>query len=123
MISLANSFQTRVRRWVVACFGIPIADDRQERNHRFLEEALELVQALRCTREEAHQLVDYVFDRPVGDIPKEVGGTMVTLAALCAANGLDMETLGWDELERVWTRVEAIRAKQKAKPQFSPLPE
>ncbi len=29
---------------------------------------------------------------------------------------------GETELARIWTKVEAIRAKQAAKPQFGPLP-
>ncbi|HEY7822719.1 MAG TPA: hypothetical protein VIG24_07805 [Acidimicrobiia bacterium] len=85
-----ETFQQRVQPWLMECFGEMIAGDREERNHRFLEEALELVQACGCSRSEAHQLVDYVFDRPVGEPHQEVGGVMVTLAALCLANDLNM---------------------------------
>ncbi|WP_230382658.1 hypothetical protein [Pseudomonas putida] len=116
------SFQARVQPWLMQCFGEMIAGDREERNHRFLEEALELVQALGATAAEAHQLVDYVFGRAVGEPGQEVGGVMVTLAALCLANGLDMHQLAETELTRIWTKVDAIRAKQASKPQFGPLP-
>lgn len=119
---LADTFQNRVQPWLMECFGAMIAGDREERNHRFLEESLELVQALGCSASEAHQLVDYVYGRPVGDPPQEVGGVMVTLAALCLANGLDMHANGETELARIWTKVEKIRAKQAAKPKYSPLP-
>ncbi len=115
-------FQSRVQPWMVACFGAEISADKIERNHRFLEEALELVQSNGCTRDEAHQLVDYVYGRDQGDINQEVGGVMVTLAALCLATGLDMHAAGETELARVWTKVEQIRAKQAAKPKHSPLP-
>lgn len=118
----ATTFQERVRPWLLACFGPEISSDKVERNHRFLEEALELVQACGCTQSEAHQLVDYVFGRPVGEPAQEVGGVMVTLAALCLANDLDMHEAGETELARIWTKVEAIRAKQAAKPEHSPLP-
>lgn len=119
------SFQQRVRPWLLECFGETIAGDREERNHRFLEEALELVQACGCTQNEAHQLVDYVFGRPVGEPRQEVGGVMVTLAALCLANGLDVHADGEAELARISVpeTVLKIRAKQAAKPKCSPLPE
>jgi hypothetical protein len=116
------SFQQRVQPWLMACFGEMIAGDREERNHRFLEEALELVQACGCSASEAHQLVDYVYGRPVGELHQEIGGVMVTLAALCLANDADMHAAGWVELDRIWCKVEAIRAKQAAKPKHSPLP-
>ena len=119
----AVNFQQRVQPWMLACFGEVIAADREERNHRFLEEALELVQSTGCTAHEAHQLVDYVYGRPVGESAQEVGGVMVTLAALCLANGLDMHDAAEVELARIWTKVEAIRAKQAAKPKHSPLPQ
>ncbi|MBB6580101.1 hypothetical protein HNP33_004232 [Comamonas odontotermitis] len=117
------SFQQRVQPWLMECFGEVIAGDREERNHRFLEEALELVQSCGCTASEAHQLVDYVFGRPIGEPVQEAGGVMVTLAALCLANGLDMHQAGETELARIWTKVDAIRAKQAAKPKHSPLPQ
>lgn len=118
----AITFQNRVQPWLLACFGAEIAADKAERNHRFLEESLELVQSCGCTASEAHQLVDYVFGRPVGEPAQEAGGVMVTLAALCLANSLDMHEAGETELARIWTKVEAIRAKQAAKPKHSPLP-
>lgn len=121
----AAPFQERVQPWLLECFGAEIAADRVERNHRFLEESLELVQSLGCTASEAHQLVDYVFGRPVGDPPQEVGGVMVTLAALCLASGLDMHDAGEVELTRISAPevVAKIRAKQAAKPKHSPLPQ
>ena len=123
MSGAVEPFQKRVNDWILACFGQAIADDRIERNHRFLEEALELVQSIGCTQSEAHQLVDYVFGREIGDPPQEIGGVMNTLAALCNSSGFDMVSCGEIELSRVWTKVEKIRAKQAAKPKHSPLPQ
>ncbi len=118
----AISFQARVAAWMRACFDAAIAADPIERNHLFLEEALELVQARGCTASEAHQLVDYVFGRPVGDPFQEVGGVEVTLAALCSAAGIDKAAAAEAELARIWTKVDQIRAKQAAKPKHGPLP-
>ncbi|EPJ7982428.1 hypothetical protein L4Z68_001435 [Pseudomonas aeruginosa] len=117
-------FQSRVMDWLLECFGPAIAGDVTERNHRYLEEALELVQACGCTAAEAHNLVDYVFGRPVGETSQEVGGVMVTLAALCLAQGIDMSHAGEVELSRISQpeMVERIREKQKRKPAMSPLP-
>lgn len=119
---VGDSFQNRVVRWMKACFSEAIAKDRTERNHRFLEEALELVQAGECTASEAHQLVDYVFGRPVGVMAQEVGGVLITLAALCNAFHMPMDAAAEVELARVWTVIDKIRAKQLAKPKHSPLP-
>jgi NTP pyrophosphatase (non-canonical NTP hydrolase) len=108
---------------MMECFGPMIAGDKEERSHRFIEEALELIQACGTSKSEALQLVDYVFNRPVGETSQEVGGVMVTLAALCLAHKLDMHQAAETELARIWTKVEQIRAKQAAKPKHSPLPE
>ncbi|HWV19498.1 MAG TPA: hypothetical protein VN036_00545 [Devosia sp.] len=121
--TLPPSYQDRVYEWVLSCFGEEIARDIVERNHRFLEEALELVQSLGCSQSEAHQLVDYVYHRPAGEPFQEAGGTQVTLAALLHAAGITMAEAGEIELTRVWLKADAIRAKQAAKPKHSPLPE
>lgn len=122
---MSGEFQGHVERWVVACFGIEIAHDRVERNHRFLEEALELVQSLGCSASEAHQLVNYVYGRPIGEPGQEVGGVMVTLAALCAAADLGMMQEAEIELDRILSPeiMAKIRAKQAAKPKYSSLPQ
>jgi hypothetical protein len=118
------SLQDRVRAWCVACFGPTTADDVTERNWRFLEEALELVQSLGGNVEDAHRLIDYVFGRPVGEPAQEVGGTMITLSALCTANDLDMLGEGEREYQRIVQPavIEKIRKKHAGKPHRSPLP-
>lgn len=116
-------FQAGVDRWMDACFGEAIKSDQLERADRFIEEALELAQTMPdFTAERAHALVDYVFNRPVGDRWQEVGGAIVTLAALCNATGILIDAAGLDELARIWTKVDQIRAKQAAKPTGSALP-
>jgi NTP pyrophosphatase (non-canonical NTP hydrolase) len=116
-------FQGRVAEWLAACFPRAVRADREERMHRFLEEALELAQAIGCSSEDAHRLADYVFSRPIGRPEVEVGGVMVTLAALCAAAGIDMNNAADRELDRNWARIDAIRGKQANKPVQSPLPQ
>lgn len=118
-------FQQSVSRWMYLCFGREISRDTVERNHRFLEEAIELVQACGCTQDEAHHLVRYVFSRPEGEKAQEVGGVMVTLAALCDAQDIDMDKAGNTELHRISEPVimAKIREKQARKPKYSPLPE
>ena len=117
--SPALPFQARVAPWITACFGEQLANDPAERNHRFLEESLELAQACGATAAEAHRIVDYVFGRDTGDKAQEIGGVMVTLAALCQAQGLDMHEAGERELALIWEKIAAIRAKRAGKPSFA----
>jgi len=112
------SLQPRVQDWLKACFDEPVVSGRAPRNRAFLEEALELVQSLDLKREEAHAMVDYVFDRDAGEPTQEVGGVLLTLAPLCTAAGIDMIGAGETELARVWTKIDKIRAKQAAKPKL-----
>lgn len=120
--------QTLVRRWCVRAFGQEVADNHRERNHRFLEEALELGQSLGCSQEDAHVLVDYVYGRPQGTPGQEVGGVMITLAALCGAHpNLSIDVEAKLELARINRPeiLEKIRRKQAAKVKdipLSPLP-
>ena len=118
-----KSYQTRVGEWMRACFPPEAERDASERTHRFLEEALELAQACGCTKEDAHRLADYVFDRPAGDPAQEAGGAFLTLNALCTALKLDAVDAGETELARVHRKIEAIRAKRAARPEGSPLPQ
>jgi len=118
-----NDFQHRAAEWYRACFAEAEQISPVERTHRFLEEALELAQASNCSREEAIELVDYVFGRKPGDAKDEVGGVMVTLAILCEVLGWDMKKAGEVELGRNWRRIAAIREKRKSKPIGSARPQ
>lgn len=118
-----KQFQRRIEAWLLACFGEEIAKDTIERNHRFLEESLELVQACECTASEAHQLADYVFNRPIGEKKQEVGGVIITLSALCSAQQIEMGEAGEVERTRIWNKINDIREKQAVKPKHSPLPQ
>ena len=121
---VSKTFQVRTHEWATECFGEATARDVRERNHRFVEEALELAQSCGMTAEDGHRLVDYVFGRSVGEKAQEVGGTMVTLAALCTAHDIDMMDAAETELSRITSPsvMERVRAKHKAKPRFGPLP-
>lgn len=108
-----SRYQTRVLDWARRTFGSRTADNPTERIMRFLEEALELVQALGLSEEEVGRVVAYVYGRSVGEPAQEVGGTMVTLASLCEFFGIDMQREGDRELARIDTP--EMRAKIAAK--------
>ncbi|UNZ49479.1 hypothetical protein [Agrobacterium tumefaciens] len=116
------SFQDGVAQWLLECFGPVLTADKTERADRFIEEALELVQSVDYPAERVMALLSYVYGRPAGEPRQEVGGTMVTLAAFCVSHDIDMDEAAKTELARVWTKIEAIRAKQAAKPTGSALP-
>ncbi len=116
------TFQSRVVDWIRQCFGPADLAGVRIRAHRFVEEANELGQAAGVTREEAHQLVDYVYGRPVGVAPQEVGGVMVTLAGLCHALRVNQRYAAESELTRCWDKIETIRAKNLRKKADSALP-
>jgi SpoVK/Ycf46/Vps4 family AAA+-type ATPase len=49
----------------------------------------------------AHQMLDYVWERPKGVLSQEIGGSGLTLLALAAAAALDADTCEQAELDRV----------------------
>lgn len=124
LIQAVKSFQLRVYSWCCGCFGHELSEDKVERNYRFLEEAAELVQACGMTEDEAISVIKYVFNRPLGNVNQEVGGVMITLAALCQAHSVDLFEEGEKELALICDHqiIHKIRAKQKSKPHRSSIP-
>ncbi len=110
---MTMTYQERVGEWMEQTFADDVCKDVIERAMRFLEEATELCQSLGMTADQAATVARYVYGRPVGHPPQEVGGTMVTLAALCWATDLDMAAAGHVELDRIDTP--EMRAKIAAK--------
>lgn len=82
--------QAQVVAWAKAAFIEAQATSLPQRGLRLLEEAIEAFQAAGGDREQAHKLIDYVFDRPPGRLGQELGGVGVTLVdQLVAREGLD----------------------------------
>jgi len=108
--------QVRVDRWVRICLGDAMRNSIRERCFRFLEESLELVQACGLPKDSVLKLVDYVYARPVGDPPQEVGGVSITLFALCNTVAIDQEAETEHELDRCWKQCDQIHDKAHAKP-------
>ena len=99
-----SEYQELVQHWMEHTFSEEVVKDTEERNFRFLEEALELVQANGCSKEDALQLVDYVYIRPDGELTQEMGGVIVTLSALANAADLNMRESFQKEYTRIWQK-------------------
>lgn len=121
----AASYQARINRWMMECFGSEIAADQTERGDRLLEEVLELLQSKGYDFARIPQLVEYVAGRPPGDPDQELGGVSVCLFAAANAYDLDLGAAAERELARISEpeTMAKIRAKQAAKPSMSPLPQ
>lgn len=119
----AGSYQDRAALWLETCFGeVGSPTRKQKRAWRFVEESIELAQALDVTREEYDELLSYSYSRAKGEAHQEIGGVMLTLAGVCESNGLKLQECAEKELARVWTKVDAIRAKNERQAEGSPLP-
>lgn len=117
-----DRLQQRVAEWMYDCFAETIINDKVERNYRFLEEALELVQSLGLAKNESHALVDYVYGRPKGEAYQETAGVLITLAALANVNDIQLGEAAESELRRVWDKIDTIRKKQATKKRYSSSP-
>lgn len=116
LASVRDARQKQVSDWCADAFGVEHATSIQQRGIRFLEEAIEAYQATGGDRAMAHKLVDFIFDKPTGDLFQELGGVGVTLLALAAAAGLSADGAEHAEVTRVLSKpIEHFRARNAAK--------
>lgn len=115
--------QAKVNEWMLKCFDKEVARDKVERARRFLEEALELMQACDMPREDVLILLDYVYNRPKGEVAQETAGTLITLHALASCHLIDVDLAFENELKRCHRDMEKIQRKQATKRSlFAPTP-
>lgn len=120
--------QTRTTRqryamaWAKAAFGAEQSTSLPQRALRLLEEAVELYQASVHTvgadaaRARAHELVDFVFERPPGEIGQELGGISVCMLVYAEAADLDVDDMEAKELHRVLNKpIEEFTRRNAAK--------
>jgi hypothetical protein len=82
---------------------------------RFLEEALELGQAMGVSIDKIDELIGQVYSKEPGEVPQEIAGSYNTLLAVAASVGVDAGSAGRTELDDAWDRREEVRAKSKTK--------
>jgi hypothetical protein len=107
--------QTSILQWALAAFGGKDTTPRI-RLLRFIEEAIELGQAGGLSVSDIQSVVDYVLDRPPGDVAQEIGGVMVTLEAYGEAAGLSITGCEEKEIHRINSKsVEHFQKRQQEK--------
>lgn len=116
-----ETHQDQIKTWAIETFGMALFEDPAERAQRFLEESLELVQAMGMPKADVQTMTDYVYDRSVGEVRQEIGGAFVTLYTLCASLGLDADQIVSEEIEKIKPMMEKIRNKNLTKPKGVPL--
>lgn len=106
-----TDMQDRVDHWVRLALGNESLMSKGERIMRFIEEATELAQAVDLPKDKLINLVEYVYNRPKGDVNQELAGVMFTLMALATSYGFDAIDVLDTEIERVSTpeMIERIR--------------
>lgn len=87
-------------KWAVKTFG-SIALNPQERALRFIEEAIELVDAVGLPQVSVESVMRRVYNRPQGVLNKEVGQSMLTLQLLAEVFSIDAHDECVDEFLRV----------------------
>lgn len=100
---MSNHTQKDVLDWVRNTFGQKFINDR-ERALRFIEESIELVQAIGLSKPDIIAVMRHVYGRPEGQYPNEMGGVMITLEALAEHLGVDLDYQ--NDLE--WKRINSL---------------
>jgi len=108
--------QTAILRWANTTFGAETADVTGERIRRFLEEAIELSQAVGLEQDDVENMVEYVFARPAGAVAREIGQVGVSLLALAEHLNINAEHEERTEFERIASLpADHWQARQNAK--------
>lgn len=108
---------SRALMWAEQTFG-PVALDPEERALRFVEEAIELANALNVSHVTLQAIVSRVWNKDRGDVARELGQTQLTLELLSKAIGISADDEALKEFYRIqsipkeeWERRHAAKVK------------
>lgn len=102
--------------WTVDAFGPEHAMSAPMRATRFIEEGIELYQTCGGNRVMLHRLVDFVFNKPPGDLKKEIGDVGLTLLTVAELSGFDADVCeAMVVAEALATDPAAMRARNAVK--------
>lgn len=99
-----RQMQQAVEEWYETLFkGTPEEHSHETLAMRFLEEAMELAQAMGVTRESALKQLEYTYGRPPGTVREEIAGTVMTLMHCGWSKKIDIQDAAVEELARINT--------------------
>jgi len=104
-----KQLQEKIGDWVAGTFGYEVLADKQERNARFFEEVVELMQVRGMTVAEMVAIIHDKMTKPVGELDQEVGGVLITFLALCESGDVDVDTAYANE----WNRVQPMEVRNR----------
>lgn len=108
--------QQEVVKWAINAFGHEEATSIKQRGLRYAEESIEVAQAAGIEREKLHELVDYIYNKDIGDLRSEIGGAGIVLLALADAAGVSADEEEERELNRILSKpVEYWRKRNAVK--------
>lgn len=109
--------QYRVNGWLRACVGDEVTNDLTERNNRFAEEAIELLQACGYSYAQLVAMADHVYAKEAEtDIAKEAADVLICLAPLATARNIELGEAVSGRIDENWDRINLIREKNRNKP-------
>lgn len=114
-VALSDDVQVQVKDWITGMLGEITFKSHRERALRFIEEAIELAQACGLERQDVAYTIEYVYDKPPGNVAQEIGGVHSTVLCLSQAFGLSFAGEGSKELKRCIANTDAIREKHSRK--------
>lgn len=111
-----NDRQREVAEWCAAAFGHDHAASTEQRGLRLVEEAIEAAQAAECEAGTLHDLIDYIYAKPPGELKQELGGVGLCLLAMANSAGHSADTLEEAEVRRVLAKpLEYFAARNRVK--------
>lgn len=109
-----GNFQAQAGQFLDECIGEELAADPVFQAERFLEKALILARAAGASRARARTLLSGVFELEAAEVDQSTGATMLRLATLSRALGIEMTDAGAKELRRCDDRISILRAEEFA---------
>lgn len=96
--------------WAEQTFG-PIALNHEERALRFVEEAIELANALNVSHVALQAIVARVWNKSPGNVERELGQAQLTLELLSKAIGISAD----DEAMKEFYRIQSVPKEEWAR--------
>lgn len=112
MVDFRDKRQEVAVGWSIEAFGQEQSTNLEQRGLRLLEEAIEAAQAAGVRQGMAHNLVQYVFSRPVGHIRQELGGVGICTLILAYAANVSADACEEMELQRVLSKPKELFIKR-----------